>query len=135
MLDSGAVMKHLSMRLTVLLLGGLPLAAAALDYGPNRPLLAAENGAPQLPGARAQAASPGALPSPDTTEASVDETPDSSAAALRVAPSAASPAAPAALPRSHGPSASNKPATATQGKAAVPSDPASWRSLLPGSIQ
>lgn len=128
-------MKHLSMWLTVLLLGGLPLVAAALDYGPNRPLLAAENGAPQLPGARTQAAAPGALPSPDITEASVDETPDSPAAALRMTPSAASPAAPAALPRGHGTSASNKPAAATRAKAAAPSDPASWRSLLPGSIQ
>ena len=128
-------MKHLSMWLTVLLLGGLPLAAAALDYGPNRPLLAAENGAPQLPGARTQAAAPGAWPSPDITEASVDETPDSPAAALRMTPSAASPAAPAALPRGHGTSASNKPAAATRAKAAAPSDPASWRSLLPGSIQ
>lgn len=128
-------MKHLSMWLTVLLLGGLPLAAAALDYGPNRPLLAAENGAPQLPGARAQAAAPGTLRSPDITEASIDETPDSPAPALRMTPSAASSPAAPALPRSHGPSASNKPATAAQAKTAVQSDPASWRSLLPGSIQ
>ncbi|WHZ19654.1 MAG: hypothetical protein OJF55_001803 [Rhodanobacteraceae bacterium] len=128
-------MKQLSMWLTVLLLGCLPLAAAALDYGPNRPLLAAENGAPPLPGAQTQAASPSASPKPDIAEAGVDESPDPAPATLRVAPSASSPAEAAPASRNRGPSASNKPAISAPLKPAIEPDPASWRSLLPGSIQ
>lgn len=126
-------MKHLSMWLTVLLLGGLPLAAAALDYGPNRPLLAAESGAPQLPGAVTRPDPAGASAKPDLAEAGIEATPETSPAALRVA----APAPPATTPsaRAHGSTASNKPATPALPRPAAQQDHASWRSLLPGSIQ
>lgn len=124
-------MKHPSLYLTVLLLGAVPLAAAALDYGPNRTLLAAENGAPQLPGAQVRAASMGAMPKPDAVEA--DDTSVAPTVAPRVTPSASSPAS---APRNHGPTASNKPRAAAQpNKPATEPGPATWQSLLPGSIQ
>lgn len=124
-------MKHLSMWLAVLLLGGLPLAATALDYGPNRQLLAAENGAPQPPGMQTQAAAPGAMAKSDLGEANVGDTPGPASAAPRVAPVAT----PSAATRNPGPTASNKPRDPTPSKPVDQLDPASWRSLLPGSIQ
>ena len=128
-------MKHLSWSLTVLLLGAVPLTAAALDYGPNRPLLAVENGTPPLPGANARTASMDALPKPDAMDASADGTPDASPAVSRVTPSTSSPPVTAA-PRGHGPSASNKPRSTTKAKPTAEPDPAAtWQSLLPGSIQ
>lgn len=120
------------MWLTVVLLGGLPLAAAALDYGPNRPLLAAENGAPQLPTAQESATSMQAT-KPDLTEAG-DDAPETAATPPRMAPSAASPA-PTTATRNPGPSANNKPHTQTPPKPVALPDSAAWRSLLPGSIQ
>lgn len=134
-------MRHLPLWMTVLLLGGLPLAAAAVDYGPNAPLLAADTGAPQLPGAlehrspKGESAKSGLMPldvntSNDSAEA--DETVPLPAA-QRTAPSAASPR-PAQPPRNTGPSASNKPRAPATHTTPVPV-PASWQSLLPGSIQ
>ncbi|MBS0381501.1 MAG: hypothetical protein JSR56_03625 [Proteobacteria bacterium] len=121
-------MKRLSLCLAVILLGGLPLAAAALDYGPDRPLLAAENGAPQLPTAREsvsamQVTKPDLAEPEDTQEATTPQ---------RMTPSAASPAP---APRGTGPSASNKPRASAPPKPAAQPDAATWRSLLPGSIQ
>lgn len=126
-------MKHLSMWLTVVLLGGLPLAAAALDYGPDRPLLAAESGAPQLPTAQGPTASMSQVVKPDLMEASGDA-PEAAPMPPRMTPSTASPA-PTTVSRNPGPSASNKPRNQTPPKPVALPDAAAWRSLLPGSIQ
>lgn len=124
-------MKHLSMLLTVLMLGSVPLAAAALDYGPNQPLLAAENGAPQAPGMHAHVASTRATPKLYAAETGDDEASDASPEAPRTATAASS----LIVQRSgHGPSASNRPQSTVAKPATAPS-PASWQSLLPGSIQ
>ncbi|HLI18149.1 MAG TPA: hypothetical protein VKV22_07765 [Rhodanobacteraceae bacterium] len=129
-------MKHLSLCLTVLLLGGVPLAAAAVDYGPNSILLAAENTAPQLPGAPVRSGN--AIPKPDMMAADAEDgggASDAGAAPIqqRVAPSASTPRANQA-PHSPGPSASNKPHAPAAQPVPVPFTP-SWQSLLPGSIQ
>ena len=123
-------MKHLPLRLTVLLLGGLPLTAAAFDYGPNRNLLAAENGAPQLSVLQQRDAPGSTAPKPDVMAAASVENPDPSPAEPRMTPSSASPGA-AARPR--GPTASNKTRGANPEQPAP--GPATWQSLLPGSIQ
>jgi hypothetical protein len=131
----GAVMKHLSLCVTVLLLGAVPLTAAALDYGPNRPLLAVANGAPQLPGAQARATPMGAMTKSGGSDADAEEAPDAPPVAPHMTPSTSSPSSGAV--RARGPTASNKPASATAqpSKADVESGPATWQSLLPGSIQ
>ncbi len=127
----GAVMKHVSSWLTILLLGCVPLTAAAFDYGPNRPLLAAENGAPQLPALQQRDAPAGAMSKPDVMTAATVETPDASPAIPRMAP----PSTSSVAPRSHGPTASAKPRTAAPTQPAAEPGPATWQSLLPGSIQ
>jgi hypothetical protein len=124
-------MKHLSRLLTVLILGAVPLTAAALDYGPNQPLLVAANDAPPLPGAQARAASMGAMPKPDAAEADDHEVADIEPALPRVV---ATPSRAAAARRDRGPSASNRPHGTAAGHPTAPS-PTSWQSLLPGSIQ
>jgi hypothetical protein len=126
----GAVMKHLPLWLTVLLLGGVPLTAAAFDYGPNRTLLAAENGAPQLPVLQQRDAPSGALSKPEVMKAASAESPNPSSAEPRMTPSSASAAAAA---RSRGPTASNQSHGANPEQPAP--GPATWQSLLPGSIQ
>jgi hypothetical protein len=126
----GAVMKHLPLWLTVLLLGGLPLTAAAFDYGPNRTLLAAENGAPQLPVLPQHEVPSGAMSKPDVMTASSVESPNPSPAEPRMA---ASPVPPAAAARPRGPTASNGLRGANPKQPAP--GPATWQSLLPGSIQ
>jgi hypothetical protein len=126
----GAVMKHLPLWLTVLLLGGLPLTAAAFDYGPNRTLLAAENGAPQLPVLQQRDAPGGAVPKPDVMAAASVENPAPMPAEPRMTPPVAARAA-TAPPR--GPTASNN-ARGVNPEQPAPG-PATWQSLLPGSIQ
>ena len=124
----GAVMKHVPLGLTVLLLGGLPLTAAAFDYGPNRTLLAAESGAPQLPVLEQRDAPNGAMPKPEVMTAASAESPNSSES--RTVPLSTAPAA-AAPPR--GATASNT-SRGTNPEQPAPG-PATWQSLLPGSIQ
>ncbi|HKZ09087.1 MAG TPA: hypothetical protein VJL61_00080 [Rhodanobacteraceae bacterium] len=120
-------MKHLPLWLTVLLLGGVPLTAAAFDYGPNRTLLAAENGAPQLPVLQQRDAASVAVSKPEVMAAASAESPNPEP---RMTPSSTSAAA-AARPR--GPTASNKSRGANPEQPAP--GPATWQSLLPGSIQ
>lgn len=130
-------MRRSSLWLTVLLIGGVPLTAAAVDYGPNAPLLAADTNAPQLPGAQTGAAARGEMPKPDimadSEEGAGDSAPGPSSAPQRMLPSTSSPRviAPA---HGLGPAARNKPrAPATHPEPTLPT--ASWQSLLPGSIQ
>jgi hypothetical protein len=121
----GAVMKRLSSLLTVLLLGAVPLTAAALDYGPNRTLLAVENSVPQLPDTQVRATSPEpAAPESDP------------AAPLPVASRTTPGSSPAALRRTARQAAHGKaqPTTSKPDPATTPSQ-FSWQSLLPGSIQ
>ncbi|HEU4855831.1 MAG TPA: hypothetical protein VFS86_00855 [Rhodanobacteraceae bacterium] len=127
-------MKHLSVWLALLLLGGMPLTAAALDYGPNSPLLAADTNVPQLPDAQVNAVARGEMPKPDVA-ADNEGAAGEAAAPQRMTPSTASRSAHAAtLPRNPGPSASNKPRVPVAHP--VPAPPtAAWQSLLPGSIQ
>ena len=129
-------MKRSSLWLTVLLLGGVPLTAAAVDYGPNAPLLAAETTAPQLPGSQVSAVARGAMPKPDAIADNETGSGDSTAAPVprRAQPNAASPHALVAPAHGLGPSASNRPrASAARPASAPPTAP--WQSLLPGSIQ
>lgn len=129
-------MKHSSLCLTVLLLAGTPLTAAALDYGPNAPLLAADANAPQLPGAQVDAAARGEMPRPDLAPTESDEAggdAQSAVAPQRMTPSAATPRTTTAT-SDPGPTASNHPRTPVAHPAPQPPT-ATWQSLLPGSIQ
>lgn len=127
-------MKHLSMWLTVLLLGALPLAAAALDYGPERPLLAANEGVAQAPGMQMQATSRDARAIPGVGEStSMADAPGRALASSQVAPPG--PSRPAAVPSGSEVSARNKPRPAVPTHPDAETHPPSWRSLLPGSIQ
>lgn len=129
-------MKRSLLWLTVLLLAGTPLAAAALDYGPNAPLLAADANAPQLPGAQVDAAARGEMPRPDLAPTESDEAGGglpSTVAPQRMTPSAATPHAPPAT-GNPGPTASNR-ARAPVAHPAPQPPTATWQSLLPGSIQ
>lgn len=127
-------MKHLSLWLTVILLGAMPLAAAAFDYGPNQPLLAADSSVPQLPGTQVHAVTAAELPAPDVIAANGS---DAGAGATDGTPRARALPSPESTPthrhvpvvrnRSHEPPSSAKPEP-------VPTQ-ATWQSLLPGSIQ
>lgn len=123
-------MKHLSLCLTVLALGALPLTAAAFDYGSNRPLLAAENGPPQLPGAQLHGSSTGRMPKPDVADIESGDGAEPAPAVPRNAP-AATPGVARPAPQT---SARDKPRARIAEPASAPT-PASWQSLLPGSIQ
>lgn len=126
-------MRRSSLWLTVLLIGGVPLTAAAVDYGPNAPLLAADTNAPQLPGSQVSAAARGEMPKADVMADSEDggsDAPGPASAPQRMTPSSSSPRAAAA----HGVAAHNKPSAPASHPAQTPPT-ASWQSLLPGSIQ
>lgn len=129
-------MKRSWLWLTVLLIGGVPLTAAAVDYGPNAPLLAADTNAPQLPGAQVSAAARGEMPKPEITadeDGGGDSVPGPSSAPERMLPSASSPR-PVAPAHGTSSSARAKPhASAAHPAQALPTS--SWQSLLPGSIQ
>lgn len=129
-------MKRSWLWLAVLLIGGVPLTAAAVDYGPNAPLLAADTNAPQLPGSQVNAAARGEMPKPEVTadeDGGGDSAPGPSSVPERMVPSASSPrtVAPA---HETGAAARNKPRASTARPAQALPTP-SWQSLLPGSIQ
>lgn len=129
-------MRHLSLWLTVLLLSGVPLTAAALDYGPNSSLLAAAN-APQLSDSQGRAGSTGEISKPDLATADSGDSEDAAPAPApghpRMTPGTHSPQ-PAPASRNPSSTASNKPRAATGQQPPEPPT-ATWQSLLPGSIQ
>lgn len=129
-------MRRSSLWLTVLLIGGAPLTAAAVDYGPNAPLLAADTNAPQLPGSQGAVSGRGELSKSDVmadSEDGGDSAPGPSATPQHMMPSSSSPHATAPA-RGVGAAARNKPSAPASHPAPAPPT-ASWQSLLPGSIQ
>ncbi len=124
-------MKHWSLCLTALLLGGVPLAAAAVDYGPNQPLLADEGSAPQLPRAAAHDTSAGAIPKPD-----VDSADPAADAATQVHPVPPRATTPGQARARKAVAEDKKGRRAPPGTKPAHGHPqAAWQSLLPGSIQ
>jgi hypothetical protein len=130
-------MKHLSMGLAALFLGTLPFAAAAFDYGPNQPLLAANQALPatdaDLPAVPGSQSGPGAAggsvraESGEEANAGVPATPgvDHGATAAPTPDRAASAS-----------NANGSHHAAPPSSAALPAPiQPSWQSLLPGSIQ
>lgn len=115
------LMKFLSIPVAILILVALPLTATAVEYGPGRAMLAASDGAPQLPTLGTGAASAAPMEKPDLADAT----------------GAGAPAAPAPVPppHAHAPASHHADKPAHPGKAAAPPTQASWQSLLPGSIQ
>jgi hypothetical protein len=127
-------MKHLSLWLTVILLGAMPLAAAAFDYGPNQPLLAANASLPQLP---AQVrATEGSQPHGDVLAANADDTNTPSIGSTARARPATTPMTSATRPIRNGAAAPSKPRQLPPSATPepLPTQP-TWQSLLPGSIQ
>lgn len=117
-------MKRVSLLLTVLCAAGLPLTAAALDYGPGEHMLAAETSAPSLPSAHGDGNPFAELVSPHRAHADDDD----SSSASSSSNADAKPATPTAR-RSSAPAPG--PSTAAPPRHGV----LSWQSLLPGSIQ
>ncbi|HEY3520603.1 MAG TPA: hypothetical protein VGK80_06125 [Rhodanobacteraceae bacterium] len=114
--------------LTMLCAAGLPLSAAAFDYGPGQRLIAVEAHAPSLPDARGDsdpfedvAAHRGHAVDDDATATPNPESGKHAAARPHTARRTATP--PPATP---GPGA---------GSPQHPPGTLSWQSLLPGSIQ
>jgi len=119
-------MKRVSLLLTALCAAGLPLTAAALDYGPDQRILAADASAPALPSARGEENPFAELTAPHHTRADDEDT-----STPANTDTEAHPAAPA-----HSSRRSSAP-TPGPGPAAPPHTHSvlSWQSLLPGSIQ
>ena len=113
--------------LTMLCAAGLPLTAAAFDYGPGERLIAVEAHAPSLPDARGEsdpfadaAAHRGRAADDDATAAANPESGKRPALRPHAARRTATP------PPAPGPGA---------GSPQHPPGTLSWQSLLPGSIQ
>jgi hypothetical protein len=118
-------MKRLSLLLTVLCAAGMPLTAAALDYGPGQRVLAAETSAPSLPTAHGGENPFSELVAPHHAHAEEDDSASNSGNSSNNDPKPAPPTA----RRNNAPTPG--PATATPPR----HDVLSWQSLLPGSIQ
>lgn len=117
-------MKRLSLLLIVLGAAGLPLTAAALDYGPDQRMIAAESSAPALPSAHGDENPFTELTSPHHNRADDDDS-----GTPGVSNNDAKPAPPPTARRSSAPTPGPAaPAPAHHGVL-------SWQSLLPGSIQ
>ncbi len=123
-------MKRWSLCLTVLCSAGLPLTAAAFDYGTDSRFLAAETGAPTLPGARGEGNAYDDMAS-HRSHTDDDDAPP--------APSPEQPEAHLAPPRALNARRNAASPVAAPGSGAPPQPHTrsvlSWQSLLPGSIQ
>jgi hypothetical protein len=122
-------MKRLISLLTILGAAGLPLTAAAFDYGPDQQrFLAAETRAPSLPDTRGDSSSFADTIS-HPARAADDEAP--------VEPNPESEKRPVPHPASARRNTVPPPATPGPGAGSPPRPPSalSWQSLLPGSIQ
>ncbi|HEX7129795.1 MAG TPA: hypothetical protein VF217_06950 [Rhodanobacteraceae bacterium] len=118
-------MKTFSLLLAALCAAGLPLTAAALDYGPGERMLAAETSAPALPNAHGEDNSFPELVAPHRARLGDD----GSASSANAGNGDAKPAPQPTARRGNAP---------TPGPAAVSTQQhgvLSWQSLLPGSIQ
>lgn len=116
-------MKRISLLLTVLCAAGLPLTAAALDYGPDQRMLAVESSAPTLPSTHGDENPFTELTAPHHSHADDDDS-----AAATSGDSDAKPPPPTAR---RGSTPAPGPAANAPPKHGV----LSWQSLLPGSIQ
>jgi hypothetical protein len=123
-------MKRLSLLLTVLGAAGLPLTAAALDYGPGQRILAAETSAPSLPNAHGGENPFSELVSPHHAHADdEDSAPNAGTGNSGNNGNSDPKAAPPTARRNNAPTPG--PGTSTPPRQGV----LSWQSLLPGSIQ
>jgi hypothetical protein len=117
-------MKTFSVLLTVLCAAGLPLTAAALDYGPGERMLAAETSAPSLPSSHGDENPLSELVAPHRARAD-DEDSSSASGSSNNDPKPATPTARRSNVPTPGPAAPTPPRHGVL----------SWQSLLPGSIQ
>ena len=120
-------MKRVSLLLSVLCAAGVPLSAAALDYGPEQRMVAAEASAPALPSLQPERSSfTSVLHQGRPDDDVVSATPPISSAESNSHPSAVAHIA-------------HAPAVPTPGPTRAPRTHShsvlSWQSLLPGSIQ
>lgn len=122
-------MKRFSLLLTVLWVAGLPLTAAALDYGSDQRMLAAEANAPALPGARGDE-NPFGRPGIVRHARGEDDSASANAAPAESESRSPAPAHRAAVPRTAIPAVGAGPAPDPRARSVL-----SWQSLLPGSIQ
>lgn len=122
-------MKRLSLVLTLLCAAGVPLTAAALDYGPDQRMLAAEASTPPLPGARGDENPFGPLGAAHRVR-SDDEASAGTATTSDNESHVASHASHAAASRPVAPAVGTGPAPNARSRSVL-----SWQSLLPGSIQ
>lgn len=120
-------MKRISLLLTVLCAAGLPLTAAALDYGPDQRMVAAESAAPTLPSTHGDENPFAELTTPHHPHADDD---DKATATAGNNDGDAKPNPPPPTARRGGAPAPG-PAASAPAKHGV----LSWQSLLPGSIQ
>ncbi|HEX6612818.1 MAG TPA: hypothetical protein VF022_03020 [Rhodanobacteraceae bacterium] len=121
-------MKTFSLLLAALCATGLPLTAAALDYGPGERMLAAETSAPSLPNAHGEDNPFSDLVTPHRSHADDEDSGSSASSNSSNGNSDAKPAQPTAR-RGNAPTPG--PVTASPPRHGV----LSWQSLLPGSIQ
>ena len=110
--------------MTVLMVAGLPLTAAALDYGPNQRFLAAESRAPSLPAPAAETASFSDPTSPRAGGGAAATTDPAQHATARTNARRKTPVTMPAQAQGAGTESPQHDAS-----------PLSWQSLLPGSIQ
>ena len=118
-------MKRISLLLTVMCAAGLPLTAAALDYGPDQRILAAETSAPSLPSTHGDENPFSELVAPHRTHADDDDSGSTSGSGNND-------------PKTTPPPTARRSSAPTPGPATTPPPRhgvLSWQSLLPGSIQ
>ena len=120
-------MKRLLSFLTISCAAGLPLTAAAFDFGPEQHFLAAETRAPSLSGSRADS-----NPFEDAASRSARSADEEPVASTNAESGKRTATHPASARRN---AASAAAAGAGAGSPQRPPSALSWQSLLPGSIQ